>query len=58
MNRAMMRMIPGRVEAFADFILTFRDGLASIPVYMQTNRLTVPSGDSLGRFPGFVYFAA
>jgi len=38
--------------------LTFGDNLASIPANMQTNRLTVHSGDSLGRFFGFVYFGA
>ncbi|MCZ6505630.1 MAG: hypothetical protein O6834_06605 [Actinobacteria bacterium] len=42
----------------AEFILTFRHGLASIRVHMQTNRLTEHSGDSLGRFFGFVYFGA
>lgn len=32
--------------------------MASIPVHMQTNRLTVHSGDTLSRFFGFVYFGA
>jgi hypothetical protein len=38
--------------------LTFRVVLATIPVHMQTLRLTVPFGDSPGRFPGFFYFGA
>jgi hypothetical protein len=38
--------------------LTFGEILASIPVHMQTNCLTVPSGDRLGCLLGFVYFGA
>lgn len=44
--------------ALAEVTLTSRARRANIPTQMQTNHLTVPYGDRLGRLFGFVYFGA